>query len=511
MFHARGAVRSTASWMFVLAAATVLVLAVAAARFSLIRPINADEAYNFQIAKSIATNFCYCTRYHPHRVFPIEESTNGIAQYVAGLFFAITSNPDAVKAATAAAAMLFLGAASLLLDPWLIFLTALLFLVWYGFVYVCVNFLGEPWAIAFCLFGIAALRRCDFSAAMRSLLTSRSFILAIACFAVAAESKLLATLVTVPVTWAVAYAGYPPAMRGARILRATFLTAVAGLGTAAGLLLLVGFSVLHSTRSLALSAVWHTYTGYVFDMLHQGRGQARPFDVSHVGAIITQFSSPIVVALFVLSAVVLLYVNRGYALLLAVTLAWWLHYGVNERHVVIAVYVMIILGGLEANAAIERICSSKRVERAKAVLAAAAGTAAIALIVGIAAHGTFYAPARLRPFPNRERVVLTSDGRYRYSSALVALLRSRRYILTSGWFQFPELTLRENMEFYDRMSAANAGMPRDQVLLFFDTGNADLWPTTTVRGNCGRVLHTEGPLVVCTAKPGVPLYFQPSG
>ena len=494
--------------LFVVATLVVVLMTVMVARLSLERPITSDEAYNMQIATSIGTRFCYCTRYRPERVFPSEESTNGLLQYVGGALFAITHSLDRTKAGTTAAAMLVLGAALLALDPWLVFVGAFLLFEWYGVVYISINFLGESWAIAFSLLGIAALRRCDFSAPLRKTISSRAFLAAILCFAVASESKLLATLVVIPVTWAIAYRYAGTAASVLRLARASIVTACAGLGTALFMLLFVGFSVIHSTRTVNPAAVWQTFAGYILNMIGQGQGQARPFDFAHVGAIISSFDNPAIIALFAVSAAVLLYADWAYVFFVLVTLAWWLHYGIDERHLIIAIYMTIVLAAFESRPLIERLSSKSGVRSGTLSLAAAAGAAALVFAVTLVSHGTFYAPGKIQPFPNRKQVVLTSQGRFHYSPALVRMLRRQRYVVTSGWFQFSELSLREHLEFYDRMSPANADLPRDRVALLFDTGITN-WPLTSVKGNCARILYAEGPLVLCAVKRSVPLDFQP--
>lgn len=505
----RAAVRSAPNWLFIFSAITVLVLALIAARLSMARPINFDEAYNLQIAKSIGTSFCYCTRYRPERVFPVEESTNGIVQYVGGAFFAFTQSPDVAKTGTVAAAMLVLGAVLLLLDPWLVLLTALLFFVWYVLVYVSINVFGEPWAIAFSLLGIFLLRKCDLTAALRTLLTSRAFLAAVACFGIAAESKLLAALVIVPVAWAITVQRGGGKTYAVRASRATCITAAVGAGTALMLLLLVAFSVIHSMRTIDVGAIWQIFSGFISNMAAQGQGQAQSFDAAHVAQILSRFDSPIVLALLVLSTAVLLYVNWAYLFFVLVTLTWWLHYGANERHAVISLFVMIILAGLEGHALIERVSSERRTSSVKLALGACGLLAAVALAVGLASHATFDAPGAIKPIPNREDVVQTAEGRYHYSERLVNMLRHERYVVASGWGQFPEITLREHLEFYDRMSPANAALPRSQVVLLFDKGNTN-FPLTSIRGNCERVLYTEGPIILCAVRRDVPLDFQPA-
>ncbi|MDE2481730.1 MAG: hypothetical protein KGN02_06035 [bacterium] len=497
--------RSNVVATFALVAALVLVFSIA--QIVAHRPINGDEAYNMQIAKSLATDFCYCTRYHPIRVFPVEESSNGVMQYVAATFFATLKRPDLVKLGTVIAAMLLLCAAVFALDAWLVLLTAALFVLWPVFTYVAVSVYGEMWAAAFVVLGVVALRRCDLAAPLALLVRSRAMLLAILCFGLAIESKLIAVIAVLPIVWAELYGRLDALPTRNRIARATAVTAAVGGGTFAVLFSLIAFSVLHSTRSFSIGTAATTFVGFIGDMILQGRGQAAPL-LSGAVTFFQTFTSAGVLVLIAAAFALLIYVNRGYVLFAAVTLAWCLHYGGNERHDFISLFVALMLAGEAAHRLLVRESRARTIAFAR--LASLTSAVLVLVVVGIAllARDTVDAPAAVQRFAHVHRLIQVADGRYHYTPALVAALRRYRYVATSGWWQFPELSLRENLEFYDRTNPANADLPRDQVVLFIDREN-HLAPSTTVQANCGPIVYTEGPLVICKPNPRVPLAYQP--
>ncbi|HET9030607.1 MAG TPA: hypothetical protein VFN49_10535, partial [Candidatus Aquilonibacter sp.] len=316
------------------------------------------------------------------------------------------------------------------------------------------------------------------------------------CFGVAVESKLIAIL-TLPLAWPVFFAEQHDSPMPERAWYATSRSAVVFAGTVLVLFALNAFSVIHSMRSVDALAIWRTFSGFIGSMVGQGQG--------HAGQGIPALDTPLIAVLFAMACVLLLVANVGYAFFVAATLVWWMYFGASERHLVVPFFVLMMMAGVEARGLVERVVK-RRSDRLAAPALLAPVLAAVAVVFMFSAGGVY--GVRLRRFPDRAHVLSTSNGHWIYSRKLVSVLRTYPYVLTSGWWQFPELSLRENMEFYDRTSPANANLPRQGAVLFFDRGNT-LSPFTSVRANCARVLYTEGPLVVCAPKPNVALAFQP--
>jgi hypothetical protein len=109
--------------------------------------------------------------------------------------------------------------------------------------------------------------------------------------------------------------------------------------------------------------------------------------------------------------------------------------------------------------------------------------------------------------PNRTLALGGSYKGYHFHRKLIDVLEKQRYVLTSGWWQFPETSIRHHLQFYDRTAPQNAAIPASQAVLFFNTAYGALSPPTTIEGNCAAIVYREGPLVVCRPRTDVPLGY----
>lgn len=74
-------------------------------------------------------------------------------------------------------------------------------------------------------------------------------------------------------------------------------------------------------------------------------------------------------------------------------------------------------------------------------------------------------------------------------------------IATSGWWQFPEISLRTGSVFYDRFASENLLLlkqAKTHFLLFSTEVPED---RTTERDRCGQILYRDEPLILCQAQP----------
>lgn len=344
--------------------------------------IDFDEAYNLQISRSIADSFCYCTAYEPTRVFPTEESVNGPPQYAAALFFATTHSPDAAKVGAATLGMALLVASLLLLEPWLVLLTCTLFFTWFFFFLTSITFGGEIWALAFAIFGIAALRHLRRQNAQQ-VVRDPMFVAAALLFGLAIECKLLVSLAIFPIALAIFYERSASSSRFARIANAavaTFALLFAGLAVLA---ILVAFSVAHSSGHLFdFPSMASAFVGFITNMIGQGSGQAN--GLADGLAQVSHFSAPVVLALAVTASAVLLYANFVYLPFVAITFAWCFFFGHAERHTVMSLYLAILLGTLAAQDLMRRYLPQR------ARLAVSSATVAVLMIAAFVGTRSFY-------------------------------------------------------------------------------------------------------------------------
>lgn len=492
-----------------------LTLVLAVNRYAAYPHIDFNAAYNLQIAQSIGNDFCYCTTYSPKTIFGLS-SANGAIQYVGAFFFAVTHNdPDVAVRGTATVGTLLLVLALLALEPWLVVVGAILFFAWPTEFSLSLGFFGEIWGLAFAIFGIAVLRRMKMPAEMPALLRSRGFILACVCFGIAMEGKLLIVAAFGPIVFAIAYAkivqpSYREWPQFLNVVRAALVATVSAIAGFAVLYLLVAFSVVHSTHNLFdTGAINQAYNGYVGFMFAQGAGQSEPDLIGHISSRIAHFGSPMVLWLFFAAALVLLYANWTYALFIALSLLMWLKLGDNEYHVVMSFYLTIVMGALEAQALLRRFALGRGLSVVK--IDAAAAALALIVVLSFLSRVHFAGAAMANDSPplsaDGRRIVDTSSGAYNYTAKLVKAIKAQRYIATSGWWQFPELSLREHLYFYDRTAPSTVLLPKDQVALLIDKTNVSA-PVTSIRENCGSIIYAEGPIVLCHIHPGRDSDFQ---
>lgn len=504
--------RATAIFAVVGLAVVLLVL-----RYSTYPYIDHDAAEGLMVSQQIGERFCYCFMYEPMFVFPPGESVNGIPQYVAGLFFAISHNPDIASVGTATAGMALLVLALLIFEPWLAIATGVLLLIWPRFFLVAIVFSGEVWALAFILLGVAALRRTlrcvDLSAKF-----SPSYIWPLLCFGFAIEAKLLASITLFPLIFAIAYQelrkkSQPAAGILRPLLRAILVTGGSVIGAFAVLALFIAFSVGHSIGH------WHDFAlmgsrflQFISAMISMGKGQAtQAFTIWQQSG---RFDSPTVIVLLLLASIVLIVSNWTYAVLVVSTLAFWLHFGGTvERHFLIAIYVVIVVGAATFGEMI-RDFSLRRGwnplwPQAAAGCLGLIGVALLTMLFGT----TFAGPEAARPAAggaDRAHVVLTSQGPFIYDIKFIEAIRKNQFVVTSGFWNYPEMALREHLHLYDRNATENKWLPVAKTALLFDVGNHTP-PATSIRGNCGAILARDGPLVLCRIRRDAPInYLAPA-
>lgn len=493
-------------------AAIGALLIVASTYYAYDVPTDFNQAYNFQITEAIAKSFCYCTRYHPTVVFPSASSTNGILYYVGAAFYAMTGSMDTSVLGVVAVGTALLVIALFCLAPWLILVAALLFVIWPTQDATFLSFLGELWALGFALLGIWLLRAVEVRSGWLALFRSNQFRLAVLCFGLSMESKLIAVAATGTIPLAIFYEKFALDTRSRPTLSAVLRTLGAGAACFAGsaicLFLVVSFSVAHSLRApFAVGQMAQAVASFVGDMF-VGHGAALVQAHDSLGGFASGISQiPIAVILLVVAAAVaLLYENPGYVVFIVTTLGLCgTLLAIDPRYTVIPFDLIVYLGAMAAY---------KLRLRVSIIPAAFAVALAVTVLTRTPFYGTLLARGASTGLNLSTNAVDTAAGPYAhpyvYSQELVRDLRQHRYVLTSGWWQMPEISSRYGLTFYDRMAIENAGLWNQDSVLLFDRYNHD-WPETSRAANCGFVIDVDGPLVLCRPRPDVPLDFLAPG
>lgn len=212
-----------------------------------------------------------------------------------------------------------------------------------------------------------------------------------------------------------------------------------------------------------------------------------------------------------LSSAALLRRSIAYGFLVLLILTAWLVFAFSPRQLLPLISITIILGLYVGQDAWSKFLGRWRITRMTASLVGGTAITCCFLLLCSMQHIGFLGPTieREAAVLPPSRTIQTSQGVLAYSDGLVNALRDQRYVVTSGWWQFPSLSLEQHLQFYDRVNPANAYLNRhSDVALLFDQG-IRYWPFTSIAANCGPLIYRDGPLVLCRYKNGVPLNFQP--
>ncbi len=460
-------------------------------------PLDTDQAQNLELGRSLADHFCYCTMSAPPIVFPAAESSNGPLEYVGGFFFKIShDNADVARvgAETVAAVILVVGLYAF--EPWLVVVAFVLFFIWRMVTNLSVEFYGEIWAIGFATLGLAFLKRMEFTSGPLQLLRNKRFLAACVCFGFAMESKLVAAATITTLVFAVAYGRQTSRGFSEILLRLTRAIIASAMFTIGGFIVLfvsIAFSVAHSTHPLDVRAVFQTPMDFFSNMLLQGTSKSDPVLFGHLVARINGFIYPSFLVLPLLAAIVLVYANWAYVPLLAISLLTWLKIGEDEKHIVIAFYLIIVMGALEAQGLVRRFADRRGINLPTAN--ALAGAVGLVIVCCIGAWPWVLIAVDSGPPPNQQFMDTTAGALF-YSPKLIDMIRQQTYVATSGFWNFPDLMVRTDLHFYDRTDPRTTQLPKGKVALLFDEGNRAS-PITSVKENCGSIIYKEGSLVLC--------------
>lgn len=502
-------------------------------------PLLFDDALNWLVALNLRDHFAYIGRYQPARIYDPAMTTNGPLQYLAAGALAVLPLDDARSLVLAVVAAT-LCLAVFLLSRWAVLLLITLTFAWPILWYALTLFLGEVTATAMLLFGVTAsaagaavVRRSgatSMACVWRVSWRTRAFWLAGVLFGVAIATKLLVVLIVPLICLPVLATGLvTDASPWSGLRRRTLLTATAITG-AITLVALVFFtiqaaaSVAHSLVALQdgrlgwveVRAVPEALAQFVIGHARVGRQNATTMIAAAPPSLLRLFSSPAVALLAAGAAAVLIVRSLTYLPLLGLLLVLAATPDANERRLLPLLFVLVFLGaaiviGDSPLGAVPCWTGAgwRRGRPALVGLALAAGvalasrvgpTTSTAWAVLAADHATMVQQARTR-----------LDYTHVHASAidmtrLVEIVQSRdEVIVTSGWWQFPEVAVRSGVTFYDRMALPNQSLRERPggVLLLFDEA-LKTWPETDTR-LCAGEIYRQGTLVLCRFAPGYPL------
>jgi hypothetical protein len=268
-------------------------------------------------------------------------------------------------------------------------------------------------------------------------------------------------------------------------------------------LLQFSFSVGHTTGSWFTSKTFSTLAAF----LHGHFSQAEKASRETLGIQVFQhFSNDAAFIAIALCAASLIYARPFFAIFIGLVLTLAFVADLDERRMLPMYLIVLALGAREIVPCVQALWA--RLGRATRASAAPAfvifGFLLLNAFVGHGIRPKFYGD------PNRAFALNRIYKGYHFHRELIDVLEKQRYVLTSGWAQLPEISLRYNLQFHDRTAPQNAAIPVSQAVLFFSTDYDDQAPPTTIRGNCAAIMYSEGPLVVCRPRTDVPISYTAS-
>jgi hypothetical protein len=223
--------------------------------------------------------------------------------------------------------------------------------------------------------------------------------------------------------------------------------------------------------------------------------------------LLSDFTNHAVIITIGICALMLVYARPVFSLFIGTVIVLACIGNLDERRMLPMYLLILSLGAREIVPCVQRLWPWGGARQALT-----AWFAPVALILGFLFLNVFVGQGFKKKFygdPNRNLALGATYRGYHFHRELIDVLDQQRYILTSGWWQFPELSIRYNLHFHDRMAPQNASIPASQAALFFSTVFSQAWPQTTVEGNCASVIYREGPLVVCRPRANVPISYHP--
>jgi len=476
--------------------------------------IDFDSAFNFQVAQSLQKNFSYETRYVPSKVYHDKVTTNGPIQYfmaaMIGLFDLDLGRSIALGIiAGMAAVTIFLYSRQSFA------LYCLLLLFWPSFFVLHTFFLGEVFTNTMIIAGLIAwerwsdefMRHLPSQDRISCLWNTPSLWLSSVAFGVAISTKLLAAPVTLLLLFCLAV--YKLGGRGRtwpeRRTRNDFLWVTWFLLPCSIALVIFGLqfstSILHSGGHL--DTIWPTLKLFVMSHFHQAESAAANTATRWWP---TLESIP---ALIVLLGLLVLLLRKHVIFLLAgIVVAALLFVGrLDLRRLMPLIVPIMLLAAKESHSYSPGTTKLRLIDIHHSPLLAAS----IILFFGtFLANQPIYLLKRLSQFTlsGVEHNLLyiskkTAEPRKEYDISLISTIKALPgRVFTSGWNQYPEISLRAHTVFYDRFAPENSPLLHNNepcfLLLFSSEDPTDL---STEHDICGQILYRDNSLILCQYSP----------
>lgn len=467
-----------------------------------VQPIGFDDSFNLQIAKSLANNFIYQSTYYPRYIYDYRITTNGIIQYLAA--FDIKLFGDRLGLAFTLTLIAVSSLAACLRYSWKAFVASVVLLISYpSFSILMTVFFGEIATLGFLMLGAHFTRRQAESSELSSgnpLNIGGSVI----CYGLAISTKLIAAVALPFILFGLFYTSrhfernlFYSAMK--KTVSIYILSIIV-------LILLFYISLLHSQFFLEVPGqnslnVFVSTPGLLrFIEHHFWQQSVATSDMLGFSA----FSVPWLLPLFLASLILLIHSSRGWIPFAIIAVILLAKSGMNERRL-----FLFIVPGLLFAADYIFIKTNKFIKGNEKIyiLIFKNASSILALSIWIGALGmglystsfslfkpklSFIKDISVTSLMNKDSFVIRKPG----IDVVKVIKEENSPVLTSGWWQFPDLQIFSDISFYDRMDVnVEKYLKGSPLLLLFDPTNKS-WPETSTQ-LCSRVVIETPEHVLC--------------
>lgn len=465
-------------------------------------PIAFDDAFNFQVARSLAEKFSYQSQYVPTEVYYGRITTNGPIQYGMAAMLKLFGL-DLGRSLTLGLVGGLMALSVYRFSVHSFILYCLLLLLWPLFALSHAWFCGEILTITMMVTGIhyweqwrARLqsnhdRRLDpFSKAVWS--DTYLWVSGIA-FGVAIATKLLSILGITLFVFCLSMdtKRFKPTNYKAAIIYALPAVAIATFFFA----MQFSVSVLHSSGNI--TSILPAIVSFIKAHIWQADLLKTQFGLRE--AYIQPYEIPIIVVL-VLSACMLIRENPTFILLALCLAALILIFHFNQRRMLPLTISTMLLAMRPRR---RHTDGDKKISN-KIFPALLVCSTVILLVGSVFARPPLYLAEGFKQFSltgaaTNAAYISQEQGNFP-PELLPTLKKLNGPIFTSGWWQFPEISLRAGLAFYNRFADENRGLlTAPGATLLFSRKNSE--DTASQETMCGKVIFQDRDLVLCEYHP----------
>ena len=474
-------------------------------------PIDFDGAMHFQVAESLRDNFTYKSRYEPSKVYYPKITTNGPLQYFMASMISLFGLDKGRSLALGSVA----GGAAVIsfLYCWQSFiLYSLLIVFWPIFFAAHTLFLGEVFTISMMMAGFMNWERWSQDAYIiarstaidrwKTILFSRNLLYSGLFFGCAISTKLFSAPSILLLLFCLAIDNYIISSD----IKSLFKSPVVAVAIVVPYVIAIAIFILQFYVSTLHSGADTTTSFILFkEFIESHMRQSRIISLRNINHIAMLKYQLVIIVIYVMIFLFMLRKHMIMTIIIVASIVLTLWFNLNQRRIMpLTVPFMLISMRIIWKESIgEIIVKSNIINRYYLVAVAAIIMMTVDVLSStpITIVNTMLRFSLKGAAHNVARISSKPGDRVYHNTLLPMLTRLTGPVFTSGWWQYPEISLRTGMIFYDRFAPENRQLLNNanQSFLLFSSNNQE--DRLTERSLCGNILYRDGSLVLCRFSP----------